>query len=460
MTKQEFELFLQEAAKVLTMDSSHSAVRDKLQSALTAAHRANSGDSYDYSSGPYVRDVFGDADSGNVVHSTGGKHTMSEYKSNGSGGYDLKNHKPVRQAYVTDTKVKGESWKPVVLDGTFPVLLEAVLAANEFTEVIELTEAKGSAAKVTLISAGKGSSGYYTEQALKTAAKDGIFAAGTHMMLNHQTKEERLARPEGDITKLAGKLTSKAEYVEGTGGKPGKLVASAHIYPEFAPFIAARKDDIGVSVRVGAEPSGKLQEGLPLVEKMVYALSTDFVTRAGRGGEITEMFESFRQQQAEHKEQDMTDEEKALMKTLQESNAKYALRLDRLEEDNTNLRVSKLVAESLSDSGLTPRAQKRITTAVMGNVPMKDGKLDEVKLQESIKAAVTDEVAYLQEAGVHVGPKLVRFAGGHDTPVQKDKDGKEIVPPDVLAEADTRMNAGIDSIMGRKPVAKEAGKTA
>lgn len=460
------EMF-ESAAKVMHMDKSHDAIRQKLQEHIAAQHRKDnaSSDSSSYYNTPYVRDVFGSETEGHVVHSKDGKMTMSKFKSDGKGGYSMTDHKPVKHAYVIDSQDKKESLT-VFIDGAATELTEAVKAV-ELSEILDLQEAdaKAATAKITLITAGKGSSGYYTESALKKAAKDGIFAKGTQMFLNHQTREERLARPEGDITKLAGVLTSNAEYVEGTGNQAGKLVASAKIYPEYSTFIAARRNDIGLSVRVGAENSGKMQDGVPLVENMVYGLSTDFVTKAGRGGKIEELYESFRANLNDPgrvtsgtppQESEMTNEElAAILKPLQESItglradlAKKDAVIDRLVEDATNNNAARIVSESLAGSGLTPRGMDRVRKMVMAVVPMKDNKLDVVALQESVKLAIVDEKGYLQEAGVNVNT-TVRFMGGNGVKTH-DEAGKTLPEDKILEEAAKVTDAAINSILGKE----------
>lgn len=459
MTFEAIDLLFAEAAKIMHLDKSHDAIRSKLQEHISAQHRKDNAasDSASYYNTPYVRDVFGSEDEGHVVHSKDGKMTMSHYKSDKKNGYTLSKHRSVKNAYVSDEKNADESFV-MVLDGKELQVSEA-RTSSEFSEVLDLQEAdaKSKIGKITLISAGEGSSGYYTEKALQQAAKDGVFNESTQMFLNHQTKEERLTRPEGDVTKLAAKLTGKAVYVAGEAGKPGKLVAPIKIYPEYAQFIEARKDDIGVSVRIAAPNSGKTHNGLPMVESMLYALSADFVTKAGRGGKIEELYESFRGNPLKMsdsgnppQENEMTKEElEAIVKPLQESVAGLTAKLDRVTEQNVNLQASILADESLANSGLSARGKARVKSVVVVNVPMTDGKIDTVKFQESIKAAVTEEKAYLQESGVvtRTAP-VVNFLGGGIKLV--DEAGKSKSDDAILEEADKATDSAMASIMGKE----------
>lgn len=453
----EIDNLFQEAAKVLPLDQSHRAIRDKIQGAISAKHRMEnaSSDSSSYYNTPYVSDVYGDGDNGQVIHSKDGKTTMSTYKHDGKGNYALSNHKPVKQAYVVDTEEKGEAYV-VVVDGVERILHEAVPVLTEASNIVILEEAgssKDTKIKVTLITEGTGNDGHYTADALRKAVKDGVFKEAK-MFLNHQTADERKARPEGDVTKWAGSIIGNPTFVDRNGNEPAKIQGEAKVYPDFAPFIKARKDDLGLSVRVGAYNSGKTQNGKPLVESIAYALSTDFVTQAGRGGKIDEMYESYRQSQAvadDKKELEvMTDDEKKLFTTLQESNAGYATRLDRLEEENNKLRASKILAESFTGTGLSVRAQSRISAAVNINLPVVNGVLDVVKLQESIKVAITDEVTYLQESGVRISPFLIKNLGGTGAGTAAEPENDDTL----LQEAQARTTKSIHSIMGKEP-AKE-----
>lgn len=459
MTYSEIDLLFSEASKVMHLDKSHDAIRLKLQDHISAQHRKDnaSSDSASYYNTPYVRDVFGSETDGHVVHSKDGKLTMSKYKADGKNGYILSNHKAVKNAYVADEKNANESFF-MLLDGKELQVSEAS-TTNEFCEVLDLQEAdaKAATAKVTLIRAGKGSSGFYTEAALKQAVKDGLFE-NTQMFLNHQTKEERLARPEGDVTKLVGKL-SGIKFVESDGKNPARIVGTAKVYPEFSPFIASRKDDIGLSVRVGAENSGKVQEGVPLVEKMVYGLSVDYVTKAGAGGKIEELYESFKGNSGKQTDSgnspqgdvSMTDEEKGLLKALQESVAGLTAKLDRVTEQNVSLQASILVDESLATSGLSARGKARVKSVVLANVPVTaaGGNIDTAKLQEAVKAAVTEEKAYLQESGVvtRTAP-VVNFLGGGIKLV--DESGKDKSDEAILEEADKATNSALALIMGKE----------
>jgi len=143
-----------------------------------------------------------------------------------------------------------------------------------------------------LISPGWGTSGYYSTQVLK---EDGpkVFTSGLKMYWNHPTKHEEQQRPEGDLRYLAAELTSDAEYMENGPEGPG-LYANGKIFEQYKEPIKDMAEHIGLSIRAGGETSPGEAEGRrgPIVEKISYAKSVDFVTEAGAGGEIVELFES------------------------------------------------------------------------------------------------------------------------------------------------------------------------
>ncbi len=367
-------------------------------------------------------------------------------------------------------KIMAEAVKTTVIDATaakaFVESLNGLVTRNELTEVMELQEAAAGTRrmKIRLIAPGKGSMGYYSESALKKAVKDGIFSKGHHMYLNHPTQEERAVRPEGDVTKLAAVLAGNAYYVEGS--KAG-VYADVDAFPDYAPFLAARKDHIGVSVRIAAEPSGKLKDGVPLVENILFSPAVDFVTKAGAGGKIEELYESYRgQHPGQHsgnppQENEVTNEElQAILQEalkplqtqitgLQGELAKRDAAIDRLQEANTNNNADRIVQEALVNSGLSARGQQRVKSVALANVPMTaTGTIDVVKLQEAVKAAVTEEKAYLQESGVRTTP-VVMFNGGSGISML-DEAGKPRTDDAILQEADKTLGDVVGSFLGKE----------
>lgn len=141
---------------------------------------------------------------------------------------------------------------------------------------------------IDIISPGWGSSGFYSAEALQQAATDNIFAAGTHMYIDHPTAQEDADRPERSLHGLAAVLLENAVW---TGES---LQAKARVFSPWRNQLAEMKDTIGVSIRATADVELGEAEGRHgrLVKRLVEAVSVDFVTHAGRGGKIVDVLES------------------------------------------------------------------------------------------------------------------------------------------------------------------------
>lgn len=143
---------------------------------------------------------------------------------------------------------------------------------------------------IQLITPGVGSSGTYPQEVLEAAGRERVFGAGCKMFIDHQTDEEAWHRPEGSLKDLAAVLTEDAHWDD----QLGALVAEARVFEHWKPVIESMKDDIGVSIRAGAEVQ-ETSNGR-VITKITEARSVDFVTQAGRGGKILEVLESKRAQ--------------------------------------------------------------------------------------------------------------------------------------------------------------------
>lgn len=134
--------------------------------------------------------------------------------------------------------------------------------------------------KVTLITPGQGSSGYYSPEVLEAAATDKVFPAGTQMYLDHPTESEQFERPERSVKDLGAVL------VEDAYSENGALVAEAEAFSQHRELLSEMQQYIGVSVRSAADVSESPRR---TIERLIASPSNsvDFVTRAGRGGSFT-----------------------------------------------------------------------------------------------------------------------------------------------------------------------------
>lgn len=143
---------------------------------------------------------------------------------------------------------------------------------------------------VQLISAGVGSSGVYSPEVLESAATSGAFGAGTLMFADHPGEAETWDRPERSIRDVAGVLVENARYDTDAQA----LVAEVRTYSPWTDVLAEMAKDIGVSIRATATVEEAADGGPPVVTAINEGISVDFVTKAGRGGAIREVYESAR----------------------------------------------------------------------------------------------------------------------------------------------------------------------
>lgn len=165
---------------------------------------------------------------------------------------------------------------------------------NKF-ELHESGRAKGTGKKrrAKLIAADVwGSSGYYPAAVLERDA-EGVFVPGTKMYENHFTEAEEWERPEGDVAKLVGKLTSYGVYEADNPEGPG-VYADVEFYDSYVPRINEIGDDVGLSVRGNGtseegEAAGRFGK---IVTQLININSVDVVTTAGAGGKLVSILES------------------------------------------------------------------------------------------------------------------------------------------------------------------------
>lgn len=167
---------------------------------------------------------------------------------------------------------------------------------TEATDLQPVVGSKPGRQLIQIINPGWGSSGYYSEAALKQAAKDKIWPAGTHMYIDHPSASENYERPERTLRDLAAVLVEDARW----DNKRKALVAEARVYPHWSQPLADMADDIGVSIRAAAETENGEADGRKgrLVTKFLEGISVDYVTHAGRGGKVLQVLESARATEA------------------------------------------------------------------------------------------------------------------------------------------------------------------
>jgi hypothetical protein len=151
----------------------------------------------------------------------------------------------------------------------------------------------GAKREITIIRAGWGSSGYYSEQVLERDIPR-IFPSGSHMYLNHPTEAEDIARPERDLRDWVG-VTETKPRMAGIDS-----VATATVFEHWQPVIDGIINgggNLGLSIRafgLAEEGPAAGREG-PIIERLTEGLSIDYVTMPGAGGAVGPLTESLRQ---------------------------------------------------------------------------------------------------------------------------------------------------------------------
>ncbi len=277
-------------------------------------------------------------------------------------------------------------------------------------DVIALKEGavgQDGSAYVKLIQPGWGSSGYYPPEVLK---RDGpkVFKAGTKGFWDHATDAQEAARPEGSLRDLASVLTENAHYEENGPAGPG-LYAKAKVFEEFRQPIDDLAKHIGVSIRAAGTAKEGRAEGRSgrIIEKLTNGLSVDYVTQAGAGGQVLQLFEAARKRETPPVippapvpatgEESMTEAVQAQIKALEESAAESKLVIRRFRERFALQDAAGVVAEYFSGINIAEGIRKRVTERILsGTVPFTEaGDLDRDKLTKIVEAETKNEAAYI-----------------------------------------------------------------
>lgn len=167
-------------------------------------------------------------------------------------------------------------------------MTKTITESRAFSEAATPADGTGTL-DVVFITEGWGSSGYYSGAMLEEAGKDNVLKAGTQMFINHPTASENYERPVRDLTQLAAVLKEDARWDGDIKGLRGKVTT----FSNWRAPLAEMAEHIGVSIRAAADVSEGEAEGREgiIVDRITEALSVDFVTKAGRGGHVTEVLE-------------------------------------------------------------------------------------------------------------------------------------------------------------------------
>lgn len=300
-----------------------------------------------------------------------------------------------------------ESGRPAVSSDPPVRLVESVCVP-----LVEKAVAKDGSVNIKIVGPGWGSSGYYSAAVLE---RDGpsVFPKGTHMYWNHPTLSEMVERPERSLTDLAAVLESDARWDADGAEGPG-LYATAGVKQAYSTSVEQLAPDIGVSLNTSGRVRMGDAEGRsgPIVEALMAdpLTSVDFVTRAGAGGKIQQLFEAARAVPTgtavppHPQEAPMAltaQEEQALREsqtTLQQDNAR--LREALLLRDARDIATTHLATKSDLLEATRTRIASNLARQI-SDLPLTAEKaLDRTAYIARIDEAVTAEQQYLTSLGV------------------------------------------------------------
>lgn len=203
-------------------------------------------------------------------------------------------HIPGDTAALDDPWAIGNGFVRLDPDGTVTLVEHAGAPGTVLrSQPIEIDEALRSdgTVPIKIISPGWGTTGYYPADVLERDAA--VFAKGTHMYLDHPSMSEAIDRPERSVRDLAAVLATPGRWVPDHPKGPG-IYAEAEVLDTFRPVIDQLGPHIGVSIRAAGTGKQGTVEGRSgtVVEALTKAHSVDFVTKAGRGGQVLSLLES------------------------------------------------------------------------------------------------------------------------------------------------------------------------
>lgn len=281
-----------------------------------------------------------------------------------------------------------------------------------FTESASLGEKVGGKYRVKIIAVGQGSSGYYSETLLENYGPT-AFPAGTHVFLNHKTADDEYNQPERKVEAIAG-FIDDAPVFEAQGAEGPGLYGAVRFKKDAENLISEIKDHIGLSIHArGSSSEGP--DGTLVIETLDYHPfnSVDIVTRAGAGGRILELMESYRDSSGtldtnttpERDKMTPEDLEKittALKEALSEfgTELRESLKPEPVEKPAEETDAPDLVEanEAALEAGLTKVQRAKVTEAVKAGVSVEDAVKEQKEFLESVRAEAAAATTFTEGA--------------------------------------------------------------
>lgn len=238
---------------------------------------------------------------------------------------------------------------------------------------------EGDGFKIVLITPGQGTSGYYTEELLKTQPVGTIWPKGAHSYVDHPTKDS----PGRTPLKLIGVLSEDAHWSDEDNGVISHLVP----LPSRRQFVEEVAAYTGLSVYVAGESR---QESIGGEEvKMVTSFipdirnTVDLVSYAGRGGHFAEsLLEEALSIDPQSEISAGNSKEGNEKMTLEEQVASLILEVRNLIAENQRLREERDAGKSEAQEA-DADASKAVDATIAVN---------EAEITESMKAELIGEI--------------------------------------------------------------------
>ena len=355
-------------------------------------------------------------------------------RSIGRAGGDNFSPDQLRRNIIRIAKRKGaefvaklpKAWRDGMAEAAGDVAEADADLTGDMVSLVERAVSSDGTVRIKLIQPGWGSSGYYPKAVLE---RDGpkVFGAGTKMFLDHPTPAEEAQRPEGSLQTLAASLATPAKFEEDAKHGPG-LYAMAHVGDRHKQFIEDFGPQIGVSIRAsgkGRMGEAEGREGL-IISSLLVGKSVDFVTEAGAGGRVLELYESARTPVRQEDSSMTPEQEKALKEAGERATAAEAT-IAKLQVGLRLAEAERQVGMALRDSGLPEVAQQRLMATLPLNPPATaDGSLDRTQLGTRISEAIKAEHAYVVSLSGNRPVRGMGEAGAVQT--------REVKPEDLAAQ--------------------------
>lgn len=280
---------------------------------------------------------------------------------------------------------------------------------------------------IKIASPGKGSSGRYSRAVLESDIPK-VFPAGTHMYADHPTASEEVERPERSVKDLAAVTIDTPVWMEESDAPEGEgMYVNTKPFASYATDLDDKALAIGVSINAaGTATIGS--DGIPDITSLTEGYSIDFVTKAGRGGQIVSLKESARAKahpsptpSPSQENNDVNEQEAAqLRESARQSNERAETAERQLVEASLAPTIRTFVETELAAIEMPTAMRAKLTESLIKTPRLKEGvtfeatnpaaSLDQDAFRTAINEAATQELSYAQ-AAFGYGDGTVKGAG-------------------------------------------------